>query len=194
MRVAQLIGASEANSCRLPNEDFMPYLFLDFDGVLHPDAVYLERGRPILRGHGGIALFQWAPILAELMAPYPHIDIVLSTSWVPTLTFHRARAYLPASLQQRVIGATWHSHYTVEYGIDRIGWFGMTRFAQINVYVRRHCQNDNWFAIDDHPFGWPDDQLGHLVQTDSNSGIFPLEKRDEIVERLNRYESREPNP
>ena len=29
-----------------------PILFLDYDGVLHPDDVYLERGRPVLRATG----------------------------------------------------------------------------------------------------------------------------------------------
>ncbi len=36
-------------------------LFLDFDGVLHPDAVYLTRRGVELRAPG--ELFMWAPIL-----------------------------------------------------------------------------------------------------------------------------------
>lgn len=83
-------------------------VFLDYDGVLHPDAAYLVKGRPELRAAG--TLFMWAPILEEALAPYPDAKIVLSTSWVPVLkSFSRARAFLPAMLQARVIGATWHS-------------------------------------------------------------------------------------
>ena len=37
-------------------------LFLDYDGVLHPDSAYLVRGRPVLRATGG--LFMWAEPLA----------------------------------------------------------------------------------------------------------------------------------
>lgn len=40
-------------------------LFLDFDGVLHPDAAYLVRGRPVLRAAG--ELFMWAPLLAAVL-------------------------------------------------------------------------------------------------------------------------------
>jgi hypothetical protein len=162
----------------------MAYLFLDFDGVLHPDAAYLEKGKPVLRGHPGIDLFEWAPILVELLAPYSDIKIVLSTSWVPSLGFQKAKSHLPDALQQRVIGATWHSKYVVEYGLDRITWLGMTRFDQIQMYVRRHCQEGNWLAIDDHATGWPDDQKQYLVRTDSDLGIGPRDKQDEIRDRL----------
>jgi hypothetical protein len=44
-------------------------LFLDFDGVLHPDAVYLERGRPVLRADG--ELFMWAHHLVDALASAP---------------------------------------------------------------------------------------------------------------------------
>lgn len=41
-------------------------LFLDFDGVLHPDAVYRERGRPVLRDQG--ELFMWSGRLVDVLA------------------------------------------------------------------------------------------------------------------------------
>jgi len=63
-------------------------LFLDFDGVLHPDEVYLVHGRPVLRDDG--SLFMWAPLLAEALTPFPDVQIVLSTSWVRELSFKRA--------------------------------------------------------------------------------------------------------
>jgi len=54
-------------------------LFLDFDGVLHPDAVYMRRQRPILKAEG--ALFMWAPILVQILDDFPMVSLVLSTSW-----------------------------------------------------------------------------------------------------------------
>ena len=36
-------------------------LFLDLDGVLHPDEAYLVHGRSVLRAEG--ELFMWAPLL-----------------------------------------------------------------------------------------------------------------------------------
>ncbi|WP_240189644.1 HAD domain-containing protein [Azonexus hydrophilus] len=87
-------------------------LFLDFDGVLHPDAVYFVRGRPTLRAKG--ELFMWAGALVDLLTEHPDVRIVLSTSWVRALRFNRARSYLPAELRRCVIGATWHSAMSVD--------------------------------------------------------------------------------
>lgn len=51
-------------------------LFLDFDGVLHPDAVYLRlNGEIELRAPG--ALFMWAPALVDALEAHPQIRIVL---------------------------------------------------------------------------------------------------------------------
>lgn len=83
-------------------------LFLDFDCVLHPDAAYLtSRGDAELHAAG--ELFMWPPYLVEALAPSQGAHIVLPTSWARNLGFHHARSVLPAELQTRVIGATWHS-------------------------------------------------------------------------------------
>lgn len=55
------------------------HLFLDFDGPMHPDAVYVMKGKITLRAEG-ISLFEHAPVLVELLEPHPHVKIVLSTS------------------------------------------------------------------------------------------------------------------
>jgi hypothetical protein len=82
-------------------------LFLDYDGVLHPDEAYLTKRGPVLRAEG--ALFMWAETLADVLAAHPHVQIVLSTSWARQFGFDRARRYLPVALRERTIGATWHS-------------------------------------------------------------------------------------
>jgi hypothetical protein len=64
-------------------------LFLDFDGVLHPNDVYLVDERPVMGnadGHEGRdSLFCFAPLLADALQNRPDVTIVLSTSWVPYL-------------------------------------------------------------------------------------------------------------
>jgi hypothetical protein len=57
--------------------------YLDFDGVLNSDAVYKVRGRGIVVRDS--ELFEWAHFLEEALVPYPHLRIVLSTSWVREL-------------------------------------------------------------------------------------------------------------
>lgn len=82
-------------------------LFLDFDGVLYPDSVYRVHGRPVLSDDG--VLFMWAPLLADALASFPYVQIVLSASWVRESNFQRASSFLPETLLDRIIGATWHS-------------------------------------------------------------------------------------
>ena len=133
-------------------------LFLDFDGVLHSSEVYLVRRQPELRAAEGMSLFQHTPILIEVLATLPDIKIVLSTSWVARLGFDRAKAYLPEALQTRVIGATWHRHA----GLLKNDWFLLSRYVQIESYVRRH-RLTHWLAIDDDAEGWPAMERHHLV-------------------------------
>ena len=145
-------------------------LFLDFDGVLHPDEVYLIRGRPVLRAEG--TLFMWAEALADGLAEQTHVQIVLSTSWARDFGFDRARRYLPAALRARTIGATWHSAMAGDSRrSDRYAWWDQaTRYQQIRRYVDRARLSD-WVAVDDDHEGWADADSERLVNTDPNLGL-----------------------
>ncbi|MGY2491263.1 HAD domain-containing protein [Cupriavidus sp. CP313] len=165
-------------------------VFLDFDGVLHPDAAYLVKGRPELRAAG--TLFMWAPILEEALVPYPDARIVLSTSWVRVLkSFSLVRAFLPAALQARVIGATWHSamarHYEGSHRIDA-SWFSeLSRYAQIARYISRAgLRDEHWLAIDDDSAGWPSELRDHLIETDGALGLACAIAQSELATRLQR--------
>lgn len=140
-------------------------LFLDFDGVLHSSEVYVFRRQPVLRAEG--SLFEHADLLAHALAARPDIRIVLSTSWVARLGFDRAKSYLPSALKNRVIGATWHRHA----GLLKNDWFLLSRYTQVESYVRRH-QLTHWVAIDDDDHGWPATERHHLVHcANANRGI-----------------------
>lgn len=160
-------------------------LFLDFDGVLHPDAVFLEKGRPVLKADG--SLFMWSSHLEHALTSYPHVEIVLSTSWVRVRGYSRARDALPESLRQRVIGATWHSAMgRSEFGGFRLPvcwWDQATRFQQITRYVRR-AQISEWVAIDDHGEAWPSDDVGNLVWTRPDVGISDPLALTQLRDRL----------
>lgn len=136
-------------------------LFLDFDGVLHPDSVYLQGGQPVLRAEG--RLFQWAPLLVEALLPAPDVHIVLSTSWVRWLGFRNAKSALPIELQSRVIGATWHSR------IDLVEWETLSRHGQIRRYLVG--KPTNWLALDDDDTDWAAVDQQRLVRCDGNRGI-----------------------
>ena len=152
-------------------------LFLDFDGVLHPDQAYMTNGGVVLRcdGHN---LFEHADLLADLLDPYPHVKIVLSTSWVPQLGFNAAKARLPDRLQAKIIGATFDADRE-----EKIFWQRYPRHAQIDTYVKRHRLTD-WIEIDDDDDQWPDDKRHHLVHTNDWGGIGMKETQDEIIAKI----------
>ncbi|WP_430292802.1 HAD domain-containing protein [Pseudomonas sp. B1-22] len=157
-------------------------LFLDFDGVLHPDAVYLRGTRRIeLRAAG--ELFMWAPQLIEALATHHDIRIVLSTSWVRNLGYQKARKVLPAELGGRVIGATWHSAMNQGWP-DYIPWDHQTRYEQIAAWLARRLEHSPWLAIDDDAEGWPDCLHKHLVLTDPRCGLSAPEALADLISKL----------
>lgn len=150
-------------------------LFLDFDGVIHRLAALRTR-RGLVSSDPSIQLFEYASVLEEVLRPYDEVEIVLSTSWVPTLGFNRARDALPlASLRARVAGATYHSRYH-----DAKFWPIIGRGIQVLRYVHVHRLH-HWLAIDDQVDGF-DDRDEHVVRCDErlalgDSGTVALLRR-----------------
>ncbi len=155
-------------------------LFLDFDGVLHPDAVYLSRQGPTLRSEG--ALFMWAPILTNLLKGFPIISLVLSTSWVRHIGYKRALGYLPIELRERVIGATWHSSMAKGWADENL-WDGKTRYDQICRYAAR-SQIQHWIALDDDVQGWAESSAQHLIACAPSLGLSSAQTQAELQRRL----------
>ena len=171
-------------SVQTKNAHLGPVLFLDYDGVLHPDEVFLERGKPVLRARG--ELFMWTPLLEAALVGYPEVRIVLSTSWARELRFARARDCLPEGLRSRVVGATWHSGMERIDGVslERATWWDMvTRYEHIRRYAN-HARLSDWVAIDDRPEGWDDVDSGRLVRTHSSRGLSEQRVMNELAGHL----------
>lgn len=143
-----------------------PVLYLDFDGVLHPEDVWRHPGRGIYLGPGGAGheLFENAPLLEELLEPYPKVQVVLSTSWVRALGYSKAVKHLPPGLARRVMGATFHSQ------MEDVDWYNLLRGRQVERDVARR-RPSAWMAIDDTDEGWSDSSREHLVLSDPVEGI-----------------------
>jgi hypothetical protein len=157
-------------------------LFLDFDGVLHPDAVYLRRGRAELRAEG--QLFMWAHYL-QAVVEETDVQIVLSTSWARHLGYQRARKALPEPVSRLVVGATWHSAMRKAGSDHRTLWDLQTRYEQIQSYLGRLRGPVEWLAVDDDDVGWPEEKRSRLIHTDSNLGLSCADAREQLRERLN---------
>lgn len=152
--------------------------YCDYDGCLHDDAVFWHPKRGIYLATPGRTLFEWMPILENLLAPHPQVRIVLSTSWVRTRDFQFAKGKLSHGLQGRVIGATFHNREMRKDEFDL-----MSRAQQILADVERR-RPKNWFAIDNDGLGWPDHLRGQLVLTQDRLGLSEQRVREEIQEIL----------
>lgn len=148
--------------------------YCDYDGVLHDEAVYWSRLEGIYIRTPGRELFEWASILEELVAPYPDLKIVLSTSWVRFKRYGFAKGQLPLGLQSRVIGATFHSRET-----DRLEFDNMSRGSQVWADVERR-KPERWFAIDNDERGWPPWCRDHLIKTDDRLGLSEPAVQEQI--------------
>lgn len=155
-------------------------LYLDFDGVLHPEDVRVRpRGGPFVHSPAGRQLFEHAELLADMLEPYPDVRVVLSTSWVRVYRYRRTVRFLPPRLARRCIGATYHS------AMHRTWFEQLPRGRQVRADVRRRAPNV-WLAVDDTDEGW-DGARDHLVLSDEVDGIAAPRVRNELIAALERF-------
>lgn len=164
---------------KAPKGQGLSVLYLDFDGVLmHENVLWHPRRGAYLHAPPEYTLFQHAELLEQLLAPYPDISIVLSTSWVLQYGCYGAAKRLPDGLRRRVIGATYHSAMRTD-----IRFSDMPRGEQVVRDVLRRAPG-SWLAVDDNPEGWPAWALPHLVLTDPHEGISPPHLQEKLRRNL----------
>ena len=156
----------------------MNILYLDYNGVLHDSNVMRNRKRGLYLANPDKRFFEWMPILDELLAPYPELRIVLSTSWVRAVSFDTAKYDLSATLQERVIGSTFHHPGMLQTAFDT-----MPRGMQVLGDVERR-KPANWFAIDDDAFGWPSLYRDRLIETRGDVGLSDPAVQDAVRKML----------
>lgn len=143
-----------------------PVLYLDFDGVLHHENVRISNKQgPFLLAPERYRLFQHSELLANLLLPYPQVQIVLSTSWALKYGVTGAAKRLTPELQSRVIGGTFHNRYMRKDEFQHIA-----RGQQVISDVQRRQPRD-WLALDDAVDGWTEPHAAHWVQTHMYEGI-----------------------
>ena len=154
-------------------------LYLDFDGVLHPEDVWRRPGTgPYVASPWGHALFEHAALLARCIEPYPELRIVLSTSWVRVFrSVRKVARRLPPELRRRVVGATFHSR------MDPVWFRSVPRGVQVWGDVCRR-QPAAWFALDDDDIGWPAVCRANLVHTAPVLGIGDPQVLAQLQARL----------
>lgn len=166
-------------------------LYLDFDGVLQSEHVYQHARRGIYIDQAkapGRVLFEWSHYLVEALAAAPDVKVVLSTSWVVHPGYGRALKRLPAEVQQRVIGGTFHKRV---HGGDPllVQSFRQTpRGQQVWADVQRR-QPRAWCALDDDVDDWPAHSRHCLVACNGELGLSDARTRQELAEHLARLQA-----
>lgn len=164
---------------RLPKGQGQFVLYVDFDGVLHHENVLWHPRRGVYAGPPGFTLFEHAALLDELLAPYPEVSIVLSTSWVRTYGCSGAAKRLPAGLRDRVLGATFHSQMNEQAFIAKPRWMQV-----VEDVARRRPRG--WLALDDTDEGWPPEVRDQVLLTDERLGIAAPGMPERIAAALKR--------
>jgi hypothetical protein len=115
-------------------------VFLDFDGVLHPDPC-LQAAR----------LFENAPRLALALYDFPQVALVLSTAWRQAGTFEQLVVLLPEVLRHRVIGVT-PNFSDFASAAELVPY---RRQAECLRWMQQSgLKDDAWLALDDRPSGF----------------------------------------
>jgi hypothetical protein len=144
------------NVARRPRALFRMILFLDFDGVLHPDPC-----------RDPTRLFEQAPRLAAVLEDFPEVSIVLSTSWRTTRTIDELAALLPAPMRPRIVGMT--PHFSEIDVPPRLVPY--RRQAECAEWFERHAGiGETWLALDDRP-SWFEPYFEALIECDSTRGF-----------------------
>jgi hypothetical protein len=154
-------------------------LYLDFDGVLHHEnCLWSPKLGPYLCAPARYTLFQHAELLAQLLAPYPEVLIVLSTTWIRRYGVAASAKRLPEGLQKRVIGGTFHSRHMREDEFQHL-----LRGQQVFHDVQRRRPRD-WLALDDDGEGWPAAHLDKFIQTHMYEGLGDPEILSTFTKKL----------
>ncbi len=164
----------------LEHRSATPTLFVDYDGTLHAGHALLDTTTSEVTLDSGRPLLEYAPLLAEMLEPYPEVEIVLTTSWLQKLPFDQVLSYLPQELGRRVVGTTLGIKPRLSYVLN-----GSERTYVITSYVYGKGLK-NWMAIDDSVYGTlhfgrtPGEFADRFVLLDSSRGISDEEAQRRI--------------
>ena len=130
-------------------------LFLDFDGVLHPDPCRDDQ------------LFAQAPRLASALEEFPEASVVLSTSWRTFVGLEKLLLPLDAEVRRRVLGVT---PRFADFSAPR-ALVPYRRQAECVQWMTENGMNDAaWLALDDRP-SWFEPYCENLITCDALVGF-----------------------
>jgi hypothetical protein len=148
-------------------------LFLDFDGVTHPE--------PSRKADEFCAL----PLIEEVLRDCPEVEVVISSSWRTVFSLEQLRGFFSDDVARRVVGVTPSSKKASDAWLPS-GSVGFERESECNTWMRQNRSWDTpWVAIDDRAH-WFREDCSELLLTDSKTGFQVADQkllRQMIAER-----------
>ncbi len=152
-------------------------LYLNLDGVLHPNQVeHLPGQAPELKIEGHRVL-EHAHLLTEVLAGHEGVGIVLNTWWTFYLDLDACVEMLPVPLGRRVIGAT--LEHASRY--DSVP----SRPIETEKHIARHGQRC-FIVLDHNDARYRVEMLPRLLLLDPDEGLDALAARRRLATRLTR--------
>lgn len=147
------------------------WLYLDFDGVLHPNEVHFnERHEPQLHCSGH--LFMWQHRLLDALVCHRDVRLILSTNWVSHYGLERTASYLCEELRRRVVGTS-----TPARPRRPLEFWSCAN--EVERHLREHSPAE-WVIVDNDSCDWSALSCERLVLCDSFKGLGD----DATLERL----------
>ena len=140
------------------NTETAPILFLDFDGVTHPQVCE------------DASLFQSLPLIEAVLRFHPDVLVVLSTSWREIHAMEELRERFSGDIASRVVGGTpvINFYQRVWYPVPLSEW---PRQREIETWLHQNrTLTHPWIAIDDRPW-WFESECPNLLVTDQTTGF-----------------------
>ena len=121
-------------------------VFLDFDGVLHPETL-----------RSGTTLLSRLPLVEHVLREYPSVEVVISSAWRlryadTSLAVAALRIHFAPDIAPRVVGVT-VDHKTLDERDSPDGLSSFTRHWECEAWMRAHRPaGTRWMALDDRAY------------------------------------------
>lgn len=134
-------------------------LFLDFDGVLHPEPCYDPS-----------KLFCHRELFESVILECPDVEIVISSTWRHNHSLVEIRSLFSSGVSEKVVGVT-PNYADLPELRSVIGQY--PRHVEVEGYLRQSGMPwQDWVALDDRAY-WFKPFLRNLVRCDPMSGMTP---------------------
>lgn len=134
-----------------------PILFLDFDGVTHPEACRRDE------------LFCRLPLIEAVLLRHPHVQVVISSSWREYDSLDELRTHFCQALRERVVGCTPLARQDPCEPAMRY-----VREIECSSWLQAHrpdvLADGSWLALDDVPWMFKP-MSPHLLLTNHLTGF-----------------------